>query len=110
MTDQLATMEVEPSDGSLLVRLRGEIDLSNANQMQRQLENTIEGYPLVVVDLTKIEYLDSQGLRLIKQICDKSDREDIVLKLIAPSTSIARKVLDIARMSDRVEIRDALEG
>jgi hypothetical protein len=33
-----------------------------------------------------------------------------MLKLIAPSTSIARQVLDIARMSEYVEIRDAVEG
>jgi anti-anti-sigma factor len=110
MNDQLATMELEPSEGSLLVRLHGEIDLSNANQMQQQLEKAIGGYPRVVVDLTKIEYLDSQGLRLIKQICDKSDREHTMLKLIAPSTSIARQVLDIARMSEYVEIRDAVEA
>ena len=109
MNDQLATMRLERSDRSLVVRLLGEIDLSNAQLTHQRLETAIEGYPRVILDLTKITYLDSQGLRLIKQICDKVDREDVELKLVAPPTSVARQVLDMARMTDYVEIRDTLE-
>jgi len=110
MNDELATMELEPSDGSLLIRLHGEIDLSNAEQLQQQLEDAVEGYSQVIVDLTKITYLDSQGLRIIKKIRDKFAREDTALILVAPSTSVSRQVLEIARMTDYVEIRETLEG
>ena len=109
MNNQLATMQLEQSEGSVVVRLLGEIDLSNAQQIHQQLETAIEGYARVTVDLTKIDYLDSQGLRLIKQISDKVKRENTELKLVAPPTSVARPVLDMARMTDHVEIRDALE-
>jgi anti-anti-sigma factor len=109
MNHQLATMQLEQSEGSVVVRLLGEIDLSNAQQIHQQVETAIEGYPRVTVDLTMIDYLDSQGLRLIKQISDKVKGENAELKLVAPPTGVARPVLEMARMTDYVEIRDALE-
>ena len=110
MNDQLASIQFERANGSLLVRLGGEIDLSNSDQLHQQLESAIEGSTLVVIDLTEINYLDSQGLRLIKQLCNQVEKEGSELRLVAPPDSVARQVLDMARMSDYVEIRDALQA
>ena len=110
MNDQLVSIKTERSSRSLLVRLRGEIDLSNSDQLHQQLELVVEGWPRVVLDLAEIEYLDSQGLHLIKQLCDKGDNEAAEIQVVAPPDGFARQVLEMARMSDYVEIRDALEG
>ena len=110
MSDQLVSIKTERSNGSLLVRLRGEIDLSNSHQLHQQLELVVEGWPRVVLDLAELEYLDSQGLHLIKQLCDKVDKDGAELQVVAPPDSFARQVLEMARMGDYVEIRDALEG
>jgi anti-sigma B factor antagonist len=107
MNDQLVSVQIEPSNGSLLVRLSGEIDLSNSNGLHQQLERAIEGWARVVIDLAELRYLDSQGLRLIKQLCNKDDRDGTEILLVAPPDSFARQVLDMARMGDYVEIRDA---
>ena len=105
MSDQAAGR----SNGSLLMRLSGEIDLSNSRQLHQQLESVVEGWSRVVIDLAEIKYLDSQGLRLIKQLCNKVDNDGTELQLVAPPDGFARQVLEMARMSDYVEIRDALE-
>ena len=110
MNDQLVSIQTEQANGSVLVRLSGEIDLSNSEQLQRQLEDAVEGWPRVVVDLAEIRYLDSQGLRLIKRLCDKVEKDGTELQLIAPPDSFARQVLEMARMSDYIEIRDTPEG
>ena len=110
MNDQLVSIKTERSSGSLLVRLRGEIDLSNSDQLHQQLELVVEGWPRVVLDLAEIEYLDSQGLHLIKRLCDKGDKAGAEIQVVAPPDGFARQVLEMARMSDYVEIRDALEG
>jgi anti-sigma B factor antagonist len=109
MNDQFVSMKIEPSNGSLLVRLSGEIDLSNSRQLHQQLESVVEGWRRVVIDLAEIKYLDSQGLRLIKQLGNKVDNDGTELLLIAPPDGFARQVLEMARMSDYIEIRDALE-
>jgi anti-anti-sigma factor len=72
MSDELLSTEIERSNDRLIVRLSGEIDLSNAHELQRQLEDALRGSPRSVIDLTEIVYLDSQGLRLIKRLVDKA--------------------------------------
>ena len=109
MSDQFVSVQFERSNGSLLMRLSGEIDLSNSRQLHQQLESVVEGWSRVVIDLAEIKYLDSQGLRLIKQLCNKVDNDGTELQLVAPPDGFARQVLEMARMSDYVEIRDALE-
>ena len=109
MSDQFVSVQFERSNESLLMRLSGEIDLSNSRQLHQQLESVVEGWSRVVIDLAEIKYLDSQGLRLIKQLCNKVDNDGTELQLVAPPDGFARQVLEMARMSDYVEIRDALE-
>jgi anti-sigma B factor antagonist len=110
MNDQLVSVKTERSNGSLLVHLSGEIDLSNSHQLHQQLESVLEGWPRVILDLAEIEYLDSEGLHLIKQLCDKGDRDGTEFQFVAPPDSFARQVLEMTRMSAYIEIRDSLEG
>ena len=107
MNDQLASIQLERANGSLLVRLSGEIDLSNSDTLHQQLESAVEGCALVVIDFAEVKYLDSQGLRLVKQLCNKARKDGIELELVAPPDSFSRQVLEMARMSDYVVIRDA---
>ena len=44
MNDQLVSIQIERSNGSLLVRLSGEIDLSNSDTLHQQLESAVEGW------------------------------------------------------------------
>lgn len=110
MNDQLASIHAEQLDGQLLLRLRGEIDLSNAEFVQQQIEWAIDPGTLVAIDLSEIEYLDSQGLRLIKKLVDKAQRDDITLTVVAPSGSFSRQILDLARMEEYVPIYESLAG
>jgi anti-sigma B factor antagonist len=106
--DDLVSTEVERSNGRLIVHLSGEIDLSNAQELQQELENALQGSPQVVIDLTGVAYLDSQGLRLIKRLANKASGEGIELHVVAPPDNFARQVLDLAQMSDYVGIRDTV--
>ena len=110
MSDQLLAIRYEQLDTSLLVRLSGEIDLSNAHEVQHELERAVQDQPRVVIDLAEVEYLDSQGLRLIKKLYDSVKSSDGDLQLIAPPHTFARQAFEMARMSDSIQIRDAFEG
>jgi anti-sigma B factor antagonist len=91
MSDQLASIAFERAKGSLLVRLSGEIDLSNSDRLHQQLESAMDGSERVFIDLTAIDYLDSQGLRLVKQLCNQVDNDGGELQLVAPPESVARR-------------------
>lgn len=109
MKKDLVSTEVERSNGSLTVRLSGEIDLSNAHELQSLLENAVQGSPRAVIDLTGITYLDSQGVRLLKQLARKADREGTQLRVVAPPDNFARQVLEMTQMGSYVEIRDTVD-
>ena len=102
-------MEREQRDGLVIVRLGGEIDLSTSNALQARLERAVDGCAQVVVDLAGIEYIDSQGLRLLKRLSNSLAARDATLELVAPPESVARDVLELTRMGDDIAIRDAFE-
>jgi anti-sigma B factor antagonist len=110
MSDQLVSVVLEEWNGSLLVRLKGEIDLSNFQQLEQQLESAVEGRPRVILDLAEVKYIDSQGLRVLKQLSNRAGREGTKLEVIARPDSFARQVLELTRMSEYIEIRDTLDG
>jgi len=109
MNDQLISLQTEELDGRVVVRLRGEIDLSNIRHVQQQLERAVDDSPRIVVDLVGIDYLDSQGLRLIKHLRDKADGSGGDFVVVAPRDSFVRQVLEMSRLTEYVRIRDALE-
>jgi anti-sigma B factor antagonist len=51
-------------DGTAVVTAVGEIDMSNADKFQDALSQAAAGGP-VVVDLTRVEYLDSAGVHVL---------------------------------------------
>lgn len=110
MNDELALVKREVLDGVVVVRLRGEIDLSNVDELHGRIHREVWGAPVAVVDLTGIEYIDSQGLRLLKRLSDQLEGEGSRLEVVAPPSSVARDVLDMTRMSDDITIRDTLPG
>jgi anti-sigma B factor antagonist len=110
VNDDLVQLQHERRDGCAVVRLSGEIDISNAEPLQERIRILVEGSPLAVVDLADIEYIDSQGLRLVAQLSSRLGANGTRLELVAPPGTVARDVLDLTRMSDEIPVRDTLDG
>ena len=89
------------------VALRGELDLSTAEKVERELERVEKkGTKLVVLDLTELTFLDSTGLRLIvgaDQRARQSDRRLAVVK--GPAT--VQRVFTITKLDERLEMLDS---
>jgi anti-sigma B factor antagonist len=110
MNRELASIETERRDGRLILYLRGDIDLSNAEFLQQRIEHAVVGNTDVVLDLSAVEYIDSQGLRLVSQLSKGFSREGSKLQLIAPPGSFARGVLELTRMSEDIEVVDTIDA
>ena len=108
MTDPRPLMQTEGMAGRVSVRLSGEIDLSNADDLQARIERLVDNCPHVVVDLTGIRYIDSQGLRLLNRLAIGLAANGAAFELVAPPESVARDVLDLTRMSADIPVLDAL--
>lgn len=110
MNDELVRMRREPGNGCLVLFIRGEIDLSNVDQLQHEIDLAVVGSSHVVIDLSETAYIDSQGLRLLKQLANRLSDEGTRLQLIAPQGSFARGVLEMTLISEGLEVLDTTPG
>ena len=85
---------VEGSD--LVVYLKGEIDISNAESLPAALLAATDGSDTtVLIDIGDVTFLDSSGLRAILMCEATLSREDIALKVRNPSEQ-SRRVFEIS--------------
>jgi anti-anti-sigma factor len=102
MGGPLARMEVERVDTRLRLALLGEIDLSNAYALQVQIKAQIAelGPERVVLDLTDVSYIDSQGMMLLLEVASTLRARRAPLELVAPPGSVAARLLAVSHVDD----------
>jgi anti-sigma B factor antagonist len=107
MNDALATLEVDQDAERTVVRLLGEIDLSNAASLGAEITGAVTGHTGdVVIDLTTVTYIDTQGVRLLLQL---ARQPGITLSVVAPAESITGQVLRIAGLNEHLQVRPTLD-
>jgi anti-sigma B factor antagonist len=105
-----ARLESDHEDGRVVIRLSGEIDLTNVGRLEEQIEGAIADARDVVIDLTEVHFLDSGGLRLLSRVSTAAADHNQSFVVVAPPDSIARSVIDIAGMTGELIVRDAPPG
>ena len=100
---------VSNDDGRVVVAFAGELDISRAEEVERELERVeAERPPLVVFDLRGLEFLDSTGLRLILG-ADSRARRDGRRVVIVPGPEKVHRVFRITLLDRRLEFADSPE-
>ena len=95
----LATIEFEKAERASVVRIEGEIDMSNADQVLAELMARVGVDPWLIVDLTACSYVDSAGLSAIARI-DARCREVLSgLRLVVVAESGVDRVLSMTRLN-----------
>jgi anti-anti-sigma factor len=94
------------ADGAVvLIIIDGEIDLSNANYVEREIGNAISNRSLAAtIDLTSVGYIDSIGMRVLFALSSRLDTAQIEFKIIAPVGSPAHRVIEISGLDSIVDI------
>lgn len=64
----LATLSIEQEPAATVVRLAGEIDMSNATTLEQAAKEAVGDATAVVVDLCDVTFLDSAGVRLLDHL------------------------------------------
>src|SRR5438270_4666192 len=70
---------VAHDDDRVVLSLDGELDMASAPLLQQAIEDVeLAGKPMVVLDLQRLEFIDSTGLRIIlsaRKRCAERDQE-----------------------------------
>ena len=89
-----------------LITLRGELDVLATAELESELERLTED--VVALDLRRLLFLDSAGLRTILLARDRLVSEDRRLVLVRGSRDVQR-VFELTRTTLRLEFVDAPE-
>lgn len=89
--DELSIDLKNDSDGTLVFKLRGSLDLATAPTVRAALtEETDKGSHNLVVDLTQLEFLDSTGLGVLIGAHRRAAERGRSLRLIISDGPISR--------------------
>jgi stage II sporulation protein AA (anti-sigma F factor antagonist) len=100
---ELASIVVERQTEHVTISLRGEIDASNAGHVRSELEDAI-AEPTLVIDLTRLDYLDSAGIRALFAVAECAASRRCRCRIVVRSDSPVRRVLDVVGISSAFEL------
>jgi anti-anti-sigma factor len=88
-------------DGERVIRLRGELDIDSAPDLERALLRSRPARERVVLDLAELKFMDSTGLRVLlrARVAADEGRWEIALRNVPPT---------IRRLFDMTGVHDAL--
>lgn len=92
-----------------VIRVAGELDVASAGRLEQEVANaSAEGPSTVVIDLSRIDFMDSTGLRALlgSQALTASAGQRFVL-LRGPEQ--VERLLTLTRVADRIEIVENLD-
>jgi stage II sporulation protein AA (anti-sigma F factor antagonist) len=105
MTGPLATVRATADGTVTTITVAGEIDLANADQVERQIADCISNQATAAtLDLTDVQYVDSVGIRMLFKLTMRLRTAQIEFHLVAPIGSPARRVLEVSGLTSLVDV------
>lgn len=102
----LLQIEAHDHDGLAHVVLIGELDLSTIDRLEQELARVEgEGPSVVALDLTRLTFLDSSGLRVIVSADQRARREKRRFVVVRGPDTVQR-VFSITRLDEQLELVD----
>jgi anti-sigma B factor antagonist len=100
------TVTLDKIDGAIVVAASGELDLGTAPVIRERLAEAETLHPpLLVLDLSGLDFMDSTGLRIILA-ADANARRDDRRFVVVRGPDPVHRVFLIARLDDRLELVD----
>ncbi len=88
------------------MRLLGELDISNASRLEEDLRRLEADAPrLLVLDLSRLEFMDSTGLRLLIG-ADSRARQGGRRFVLIRGNEMVQRVLRVTGLDERLDIVD----
>ena len=106
----MSTYELELDEtgaAAVVASLSGELDLTNAREVEERLRASAPTGTVLVIDLNRVVFIDSAALHVIFKLARDLGRDALAL-VLDPEAPISR-TLDIVGMRDAVTVVDSRE-
>ena len=107
---ELAEVELSTHEGVPVAAVTGEIDLSNADATLHRLLDLADGEARrLVLDLSRLDYLDSAGVRILFRLGSAGDARGARLRAVVPAAAPIRRVLDLADVGKVLAVHETVD-
>lgn len=104
----LARVETSRVDATQVVRVTGELDLSNARAVTDSLSHIVpEQVTLVVLDLAGTTFLDSAAIASLFRLSERLRNRRQDLRMVIPREAPIRAVVELTRLSQVIPVDDS---
>ena len=101
--------DVKEKDGAVIISLTGEVDMKCSSELRAKFVELFKTRPAVlIVDMTKVEFMDSSGLAILVEVLKWCRQNDSQLKLVGMVQTV-RSVFEISRLDSIFRICDTIE-
>jgi anti-sigma B factor antagonist len=105
-----AEIVLDRRDGSVVARLSGEVDMSNAQYVRDQLLASVPNEAVtLVLDISGTRYLDSAAIEVLFDVSRRLARRRQELRLVMPPDSPLRRVIELTEVHTAAAVFGSLE-
>jgi anti-anti-sigma factor len=105
-----AEIVLDRRSGSIVARLSGEVDMSNASYVRDQLLASIPNDALaLVLDISACRYLDSAAIEVLFDVSRRLARRRQELRLVMPPDSPLRRVIELTEIHTAAPVFQSLD-
>ncbi|MGO4599118.1 STAS domain-containing protein [Terrabacter sp. 2RAF25] len=102
---ELARVRTHREGSTQIVRITGEVDLSNARDVIDAVGHAVpEDVTRIVLDLTDTTYVDSAAIATLFRLSERLRDRRQDLRLVVPRTSPIRAVVELTRLSQVIPV------
>lgn len=106
----LATVSISTEPDVVVAVITGEIDLSNADVIKREIVGSVPNSARgVVLDMSGTSYMDSSGVHLLLDLSTRARSRGQSLFVVAPEGSRVRRVVTVAGAADAIALSSSAD-
>ena len=91
-------------DDNLVITLEGRLDSTNSQELMDTINNSLQGVTDLVIDLEKLEYMSSAGLRVMLSAQKTMNKQGSMI--VRNASELVRSVFDITGMDSVINMAD----
>ena len=96
-------------EGLALAELQGELDLTNAEDLERRLLRVFVDAPGLVIDLNRVTFLDSAALHVLFRVGRDLAADGKAYGIVLDPSAPVAKTVEMVRLEDSARIGSRLE-
>lgn len=106
--DDGVSIDLDRRGGVVVLAVRGEIDMANATDVSTRLLTASGDSSSIVLDLGKLTYIDSAGIRMLFDLSEQLGRDQRQLVLAVGPDAPVRRALEITKLDTLVTVESSL--